>query len=157
MKTTDSTLFEAAACWSRPGGHGVGRARLPALAPLVPPPTGRVSPTAPTERRAAERARRLGAGPMARSRGIKWHFAHGDITARNVLCDRDGRSVLIAWEWAGLYPAGYEFALLWSSLVNIPAGRAKEVAAVSAHQEAALLPRWSSCCTSRCGGPARTP
>ncbi len=64
MKTTDSTLFEAAACWSRPGGHGVGRARLPALAPLVPPPTGRVSPTAPTERRAAERARRLGAGPI---------------------------------------------------------------------------------------------
>ena len=94
---------------------------------------------------------------MARSRGIKWHFAHGDITARNVLCDRDGRSVLIAWEWAGLYPAGYEFALLWSSLVNIPAGRAKEVAAVSAHQGAGLLPRWSELLHLQMWRPARTP
>ena len=76
---------------------------------------------------------------LARSRGIKWHFAHGDVTARNVLRDRDGRSVLIDWEWAGLYPAGYELAFLWSSLVNVPAGRAKVVAAVPAHQEAGFL------------------
>src|ERR1700678_939052 len=47
---------------------------------------------------------------------LKWHFAHGDITARNVLRDNKGRSVLIDWEWAGLYPAGYELAFLWFSL-----------------------------------------
>ena len=55
---------------------------------------------------------------MARSFGRKWHFAHGDITARNVLRDRDGRSVLIDWEWAGLYPVGYELAFCgppWST------------------------------------------
>ena len=78
-------------------------------------------------------------GRLARSPGIRWHFAHGDITARNVLRDRDGRSVLIDWEWAGLYPAGYELAFLWSSLVNIPVERAKVVAAVPAHQEAGFL------------------
>ena len=69
---------------------------------------------------------------LANRAGIKWHFAHGDITARNVLRDISGRSVLIDWEWAGLYPAGYELAFLWSSLANIPTGRAKVEAAVPA-------------------------
>jgi Ser/Thr protein kinase RdoA (MazF antagonist) len=76
---------------------------------------------------------------LARSPSIKWHFAHGDITARNVLRDRDGHSVLIDWEWAGLYPAGYELAFLWSSLVNIPSGRAHLNAAISARYEAGFL------------------
>jgi Ser/Thr protein kinase RdoA (MazF antagonist) len=76
---------------------------------------------------------------LARSPSIKWHFAHGDITARNVLRDRDGHSVLIDWEWAGLYPAGYELAFLWSSLVNIPSGRAHLNAAIPARHEAGFL------------------
>jgi len=76
---------------------------------------------------------------LARSPDVKWHFAHGDITARNVLRDRDRRPVLIDWEWAGLYPAGYELAFLWSSLVNIPSGRAQAGAAVPAHSEGGFL------------------
>jgi hypothetical protein len=60
-------------------------------------------------------------------------------TARNVLRDACARSVLIDWEWAGLYPAGYELAFLWSSLVNIPAGRAKVEVAVPAHYERGFL------------------
>ena len=63
---------------------------------------------------------------------LKLHFADGDITARNVLRETSGRSVLIDWEWAGLYPAGYELAFLWSSFVNIPAARAKVEAVVPA-------------------------
>jgi Phosphotransferase enzyme family len=71
--------------------------------------------------------------------GLKWHFAHGDITARNVLGNSKGRSVLIDWEWAGLYPAGYELAFLWSSLVNVRGGRAKVEAAVTERCEAGFL------------------
>jgi hypothetical protein len=53
---------------------------------------------------------------------IKWVFAHGDITPRNVLDGPDGL-VLIDWEWAGLYPDGYELAFLWFVLVDRPGGR----------------------------------
>ena len=49
-----------------------------------------------------------------------------------MLRETSGRSVLIDWEWAGLYPAGYELAFLWSSFVNIPAARAKVEAVVPA-------------------------
>ena len=78
-------------------------------------------------------------GQLANRPGVKWHFAHGDITARNVLRGAGGRPVLIDWEWAGLYPAGYELAFLWSSLVNIPAGRARVKAAVPAHYKRGFL------------------
>ena len=78
-------------------------------------------------------------GQLAYRSGLKWHFAHGDVTARNVLRDASGRSVLIDWEWAGIYPAGYELAFLWSSLVNLPAGRAKVEAAVPACYEAGFM------------------
>jgi len=63
MKTTDSTLLSSCllvTTWwpwrwpCSPTGPGAAGSA----------PTGRVSPTAPTERRAAERARRLGAGPI---------------------------------------------------------------------------------------------
>lgn len=70
---------------------------------------------------------------LANRADLKWHFAHGDITARNVLREASGRSVLIDWEWAGVYPAGYELAFLWSSFVNIPAARAKVEAVVPAY------------------------
>ncbi len=50
-------------------------------------------------------------------------FGHGDLTARNVLGSSDGMT-LIDWEWAGLYPDGYELAFLWFSLVDVEYGRA---------------------------------
>jgi hypothetical protein len=39
-----------------------------------------------------------------------------------VLDHPDG-PVLIDWEWAGLYPPGYDLAFLWFSLVDVPGGR----------------------------------
>lgn len=50
-------------------------------------------------------------------------FAHGDMTARNVMRHDNGLS-LIDWEWAGLYPPGYELAFLWFSLAEMDDGRA---------------------------------
>lgn len=46
----------------------------------------------------------------------RWTFAHGDVTARNVLRLADGRFVLIDWEWAGLHPPLYDVAFLSFSL-----------------------------------------
>lgn len=61
---------------------------------------------------------------IARSVHRRRRFAHGDITPRNVLRDREtGELVLIDWEWAGLYPEGYELAFLWYSLIDVPGGR----------------------------------
>jgi tRNA A-37 threonylcarbamoyl transferase component Bud32 len=51
------------------------------------------------------------------------HFAHGDVTARNVLRAASGELVLIDWEWAGLHPAGYDRAFFWFSLADLPAAR----------------------------------
>ncbi|HVM54840.1 MAG TPA: hypothetical protein VM262_16765 [Acidimicrobiales bacterium] len=61
-------------------------------------------------------------------------FAHGDITARNVLRAPSGELVLIDWEWAGLYPDGYELAFLWFALADLPEGRAAVAGAVEKHQ-----------------------
>jgi hypothetical protein len=55
-------------------------------------------------------------------RPMRWVFAHGDVTPRNVLRGPAG-PVLIDWEWAGLYPDGYELAFLWYVLVDLPAAR----------------------------------
>ncbi len=65
-------------------------------------------------------------------------FAHGDLTARNVLRNDDGLW-LIDWEWAGLYPPGYELAFLWFSLVELEHGRALIEAANRADPVAFLL------------------
>lgn len=64
------------------------------------------------------------------------HFAHGDITARNVLRDADGELVLIDWEWAGLYPEGYDLAFLWFSLHEVDGGRAAVEAVVAERHRA---------------------
>jgi hypothetical protein len=50
-------------------------------------------------------------------------FCHGDITARNVIRGARG-PVLIDWEWAGLYPDGWDPAFLWFSLREVPEARA---------------------------------
>lgn len=76
---------------------------------------------------------------LAASAELKWRFAHGDITARNVLGDSQGRFVLIDWEWAGMYPAGYELAFLWFSLLDVAGARAKVAAAVPRHDHAGFL------------------
>jgi 8-oxo-dGTP diphosphatase len=80
-----------------------------------------------------------GLAAFAERSGIKWRFAHGDITARNVLRDAEGRLALIDWEWAGLYPLGYDFAFLWFSLAGVPGGRARVEALLPARYEAGFL------------------
>lgn len=72
--------------------------------------------------------------PLARRLRGALRFAHGDLTARNVLAangiaspDGTGGSgpTLIDWEWAGLHPPGYDLAFLWYSLVELPDARAR--------------------------------
>jgi hypothetical protein len=70
---------------------------------------------------------------------VRWSFAHGDITARNVLRDAQGDLALIDWEWAGLYPVGYDLAFLWFSLVQVPEARPKVESAVPAHHRPGFL------------------
>lgn len=64
--------------------------------------------------------------PLADQSGRRLTFAHGDLTARNVLAATDqgrngGELALIDWEWSGLCPPGYDLAFLWYSLVDVPA------------------------------------
>ena len=66
-------------------------------------------------------------------------FSHGDITAGNVLRDGEGNLAVIDWEWAGLYPVGYDLAFLWFSLAGVPGGREKVKAVVPAHSQAGFL------------------
>ena len=47
--------------------------------------------------------------------------------------------MLIDWEWAGMYPAGYEFAFLWFSLLGVPGARDRVAAAVPGHEQAGFL------------------
>lgn len=61
-------------------------------------------------------------GDLLGARPMPWVFAHGDVTPRNVLAGPDG-PVLIDWEWAGIYPDGYELAFLWFVLVDLPDAR----------------------------------
>lgn len=68
----------------------------------------------------AELAGLRGVGARAHTRR---QFAHGDLTARNVLALNGGGIALIDWEWAGLYPPGYDLAFLWFSLGDMPSGR----------------------------------
>jgi Ser/Thr protein kinase RdoA (MazF antagonist) len=59
--------------------------------------------------------------PIAR-RHRRLRFAHGDVTARNVLCAGD-EYALIDWEWAGLYPTGYDLGFLWYSARHVDGAR----------------------------------
>lgn len=59
-----------------------------------------------------------------------WHFAHGDITARNLMRD-DDRLFLIDWEWAGLHPSGHDLAFLWFTLIDAPDARSRVEEAVT--------------------------
>ena len=68
-------------------------------------------------------ARLTGTSAMA------WAFAHGDVTPRNVLEGPAG-GVLIDWEWAGCYPVGYDLAVLWHALADLPPAREAVAASV---------------------------
>jgi hypothetical protein len=57
-------------------------------------------------------------------------FCHADITARNVLRSAAG-PVLIDWEWAGIYPDGWDPAVLWFSLRHVPEARTRIEARLS--------------------------
>jgi thiamine kinase-like enzyme len=65
-------------------------------------------------------------------------FGHGDLTARNVPGGPDGLA-LIDWEWAGLYPEGYELAFFWFSLVDVEQGRARVEGQLDTDERAFLL------------------
>ncbi len=69
----------------------------------------------------------------------RWSFAHGDITARNVLRRTDGELVLIDWEWAGLHPPLYDLAFLWFSLADDADARELVAATVLADQRRPFL------------------
>ena len=75
---------------------------------------------------------------VARRAHTRLQFAHGDLTARNVMRGSEGMT-LIDWEWAGLYPDGYELAFFWFSLVDVEGGRARIEAQVGTGQAAFLL------------------
>jgi Phosphotransferase enzyme family len=53
---------------------------------------------------------------------LNLRFAHGDVTARNVMTSPTGL-MLIDWEWAGLYPQDYDLAFFWFSLIDVDEGR----------------------------------
>lgn len=53
---------------------------------------------------------------------IGWVFAHADINPSNVDGGERG-AVLLDWEWAGLYPDGYDLAFLWFVLIDLPEAR----------------------------------
>jgi hypothetical protein len=75
---------------------------------------------------------------VARRHHRRLRFGHGDLTARNVL--RHGDDVaLIDWEWAGLYPTGYDEAFLWFSLQDLHGGRARVEQAASVDEPSFLL------------------
>lgn len=52
----------------------------------------------------------------------RWVFAHADINPSNIVAGDDG-FFLLDWEWAGLYPDGYDLAFLWFVLVDLPDAR----------------------------------
>jgi hypothetical protein len=53
---------------------------------------------------------------------IRWVFAHADINPSNIVISDDG-FFLLDWEWAGLYPDGYDLAFLWFVLIDVPDAR----------------------------------
>jgi thiamine kinase-like enzyme len=55
-----------------------------------------------------------------------------------VLQGPDG-TTLIDWEWAGLYPEGYELAFLWFSLVDVEHARERVEARYQGDERAFLL------------------
>ncbi len=53
---------------------------------------------------------------------MRWVFAHADINPSNIVA-ADDEFCLLDWEWAGLYPDGYDLAFLWFVLIDLPDAR----------------------------------
>ena len=67
----------------------------------------------------------------------RYRFAHGDVTARNVIRRAsDGALVLIDWEWFGRYPAGWELAFLWFTVIDAEGARERIEASIPEDDEA---------------------
>ncbi|MGH9210908.1 MAG: phosphotransferase [Acidimicrobiales bacterium] len=77
--------------------------------------------------------RLLEAGPT------RWAFAHGDLSPRNILKRADGSVVVIDWERAGLYPAGYDLAFLWYTLGAVAGARTRIEATVPSADKVSFL------------------
>lgn len=75
------------------------------------------------ERLAAYQPRRRWCRRFSIERRVDLHQQAGLLTAGDAV-------VLIDWEWAGLYPEGYELAFLWYSLGDVPGARDAVEAAV---------------------------
>jgi Phosphotransferase enzyme family len=76
--------------------------------------------------------------PIAEREHRRLSFAHGDLTARNVMTSPMGLT-LIDWEWAGLYPKDYDLAVLWFSLVDLSGGRKRLESTIGRPSESFLL------------------
>ena len=59
---------------------------------------------------------------VATGLAVRWVFAHADINPSNIVTGEKGAS-LVDWEWAGLYPDGYDLAFLWFVLIDLPEAR----------------------------------
>jgi tRNA A-37 threonylcarbamoyl transferase component Bud32 len=70
---------------------------------------------------------------------IRWSFAHGDLSPRNILKRPDGSVAVIDWERAGLHPAGYDHAFLWYTTAVVPGARSRIKTAVPHADEASFL------------------
>jgi hypothetical protein len=70
---------------------------------------------------------------------VRWSFAHGDLSPRNILKRPDGSVVVIDWERAGLYPVGYDHAFLWYTTGAVPDARRRIEAAVPPNDQTGFL------------------
>jgi tRNA A-37 threonylcarbamoyl transferase component Bud32 len=75
---------------------------------------------------------------IAREHHQRLRFAHGDLTARNVL-RRGEDTALIDWEWAGLYPPGYDAAFLWFTVGEVEGGRSHIESSLRVDEKSFLL------------------
>jgi Ser/Thr protein kinase RdoA (MazF antagonist) len=70
---------------------------------------------------------------------VRWSFAHGDLSPRNILKRPDGSVVVIDWERAGLYPAGFDHAFLWYTTGAVPRARSRIEASVPSNDRTSFL------------------
>jgi hypothetical protein len=70
---------------------------------------------------------------------IRWHFAHGELTARHLIKQPSGELAVIEWQRAGIHPAGYDLATLWYSTREVTDARSTIEAAVPAKYRSSFL------------------
>jgi hypothetical protein len=70
---------------------------------------------------------------------IRWHFAHGELTARHLIKQPSGELAVIEWQRAGIHPAGYDLATLWCTTREVADARPTIEAAVPAKHRSSFL------------------